>query len=82
MRRAAGAIGAVIAAAVVIEGLKAIASRDSHHHPSLEAYCLSCRAIRQIKEPRTVQMKNQRTGAKGSCPVCGKGLFSTKLQAA
>jgi hypothetical protein len=40
-----------------------------------EAYCVKCRAKREIKDPQQVTMKNGRPAMKGSCPVCGTALF-------
>jgi hypothetical protein len=36
-----------------------------------EAYCVKCRAKREIKNPEQVTMKNGRPATKGTCPVCG-----------
>jgi Domain of unknown function (DUF5679) len=96
MRRAFGAVGAIIAAAVVIERVRALNSSDgiqrnltrlrkgsgdsSQQGP--EAYCLSCKCRRQIDNPQTLLMKNGRSGTRGSCPVCGKGLFLAGSKAA
>lgn len=40
-----------------------------------EAYCVKCRAKREIKNPEQVTMKNGRPATKGTCPVCGTALF-------
>lgn len=40
-----------------------------------EAYCVKCREKREIKDPQEVTMKNGRPALKGTCPVCGTGLF-------
>jgi hypothetical protein len=40
-----------------------------------EAYCVKCREKREIKDPQEVTMKNGRPAIKGTCPVCGTGLF-------
>ena len=37
----------------------------------MEAYCVKCRAKREIKDPRAVTLKNDRPATRGSCPVCG-----------
>ncbi len=93
MRRAAGAIGAVIAAAVVIDRLKALNTTDSiPPGPTMkpnagppnprEAYCLSCRMRRQVMAPENILMSNGKAGIKGFCPVCRKGLVSMAAKAA
>jgi hypothetical protein len=40
-----------------------------------EAYCVKCRAKREIKDPQEVTMKNGRPAMKGTCPVCGTAIF-------
>ncbi len=90
MRRGVAAIGAVLAATVIIErirssigserGAKGMASKASHHGP--EAYCLGCKASRPIQDAQVVVMKDQRTGIRGTCPSCGRGLFSVAPRAA
>lgn len=37
----------------------------------MEAYCVKCKAKREMKNPKTVTTKNGRQMAKGTCPVCG-----------
>jgi len=41
----------------------------------MEAYCVKCKAKREIKNPQEVTMKNGRRAMKGICPVCGTKLF-------
>ncbi len=40
-----------------------------------EAYCVKCKAKREIKAPKEVTMKNGRKALKGTCPKCGTGMF-------
>jgi hypothetical protein len=40
-----------------------------------EAYCVKCRAKREIKDAQEVTMKNGRPAMKGVCPVCGTAIF-------
>jgi hypothetical protein len=42
---------------------------------SVEAYCVKCKAKREMKEPQEVEMANGRKAQKGTCPVCGTGMF-------
>lgn len=42
---------------------------------AVEAYCVKCREKREIKDPVEVTLKNGRPALKGTCPVCGTGLF-------
>lgn len=37
----------------------------------MEAYCVKCKTKREMKDPKTVETKNGRSMAKGTCPVCG-----------
>jgi uncharacterized Zn finger protein (UPF0148 family) len=39
------------------------------------AYCVKCRAKREIKDPETVTMKNGKKAQAGTCPACGTRLF-------
>lgn len=40
-----------------------------------EAYCVKCKAKREIKNPNQITMKNGRPAVQGECPVCGTKLF-------
>ena len=39
------------------------------------AYCVKCRAKRDIKDPEEIAMKNGRPAVKGTCPKCGTKVF-------
>jgi hypothetical protein len=41
----------------------------------MEAYCVKCKAKKEMKDPQKVTMKNGRTAMKGKCPTCGTSLF-------
>ncbi|MFQ6058373.1 MAG: DUF5679 domain-containing protein [Anaerolineae bacterium] len=41
----------------------------------VEAYCVRCRARRPMGEPQAVITKDGRPGLKGTCSVCGGGMF-------
>ncbi|MGC8568996.1 MAG: DUF5679 domain-containing protein [Nitrososphaeria archaeon] len=41
----------------------------------VEAYCVKCRAKREIKNPQEVTLKNGRKAIVGVCPVCGTKLY-------
>jgi hypothetical protein len=41
----------------------------------VQGYCVKCRAKRVITNAKEVTMKNGRLAAKGTCPVCGTGVF-------
>ena len=40
-----------------------------------QAYCVKCRAKKEIKGAKEVTMKNGKKALKGSCPTCGTGVF-------
>jgi len=37
----------------------------------MQAYCMKCRKKREMKDPRSVILKNKRRATRGICPVCG-----------
>jgi len=39
------------------------------------AYCVKCRAEREMKDPVAVTLKNGRAAIQGTCPVCGTKMF-------
>jgi len=39
------------------------------------AYCVKCRKKREMKNPRSIVMKNKRPATQGVCPVCGTKMF-------
>ena len=41
----------------------------------MQAYCMKCRAKREIKNPKPITMKNGRPATTGTCPVCGTKMF-------
>ncbi len=41
----------------------------------MKAYCMKCRAQREIKNPQSIVMKNKRPATRGVCPVCGTKVF-------
>ena len=40
-----------------------------------EAYCVKCRTGREIKDPQPTKMASGRPATRGTCPVCGTGLY-------
>ena len=40
-----------------------------------EAYCVKCRAKREVKNAKVVTLKNGRPATKGTCPKCGTTVF-------
>ncbi len=41
----------------------------------MQAYCIKCRAKREMKEVRSITMKNGKPATQGTCPVCGTKMF-------
>jgi hypothetical protein len=40
-----------------------------------EAYCVKCKAKKDMVEPEDIVMKNGRPATKGTCPDCGTKMF-------
>ncbi|CAN5404109.1 hypothetical protein BH20CHL6_BH20CHL6_11480 [soil metagenome] len=40
-----------------------------------EAYCVKCKAKREVKDPENITMKNGKPAVKGECPECGTKMF-------
>ena len=41
----------------------------------MEGYCLKCRGKKEIKDPKSVTMKNGRPAVQGVCPDCGTRIY-------
>ena len=41
----------------------------------MQAYCVKCKTKREMAKPAKVTMKNGRPATKGTCPVCGTGMY-------
>jgi len=41
----------------------------------MQAYCVKCRAKREMRNTRAITMKNGRPATQGVCPVCGTKMF-------
>lgn len=42
---------------------------------AVEAYCVKCKAKRNMKDAKEVVMANGRKAMKGTCPECNTGMF-------
>ena len=42
---------------------------------AVEAYCVKCKAKREMKDPKENTMANGRKAMKGTCTKCGTGMF-------
>ena len=41
----------------------------------MEAYCVKCRAKKEMKDPKSITMKNGKPATQGICPTCGTKMF-------
>lgn len=41
----------------------------------MQAYCMKCRAKKEMKDPKSVAMKNGKLATQGTCPSCGTKMF-------
>ncbi|MFC1870955.1 DUF5679 domain-containing protein [Chloroflexota bacterium] len=41
----------------------------------MEAYCMKCRAKKEMNDPKAITMKNDRPATQGTCPSCGTKMF-------
>ena len=41
----------------------------------MQAYCVKCRAKREMKDTKSITMKNGRPATQGVCPTCGTKMF-------
>lgn len=41
----------------------------------VQAYCVKCHAKREMKDTKSITMKNGRPATQGICPVCGTKMF-------
>jgi Domain of unknown function (DUF5679) len=41
----------------------------------MEAYCLKCRTKREMKDEKSVSMKNGKPAVQGKCPVCSTTMY-------
>ena len=41
----------------------------------MQAYCMKCRAKKEITDPKSIVMKNKRPATQSVCPTCGTKVF-------
>lgn len=57
------------------------ADRSKHKSPekgataAMEAYCVKCKAKREVKNPTSITMKNGKPATSGTCATCGTKVF-------
>lgn len=47
----------------------------------MEAYCVKCKAKKEMKDPTPVTMKNGKPATQGTCSHCGTKMFKIGAQA-
>ena len=45
----------------------------------MEAYCVKCRAKREMKDAKSITMKNGKPATQGVCPTCGTKMLLLAL---
>jgi len=41
----------------------------------MQAYCVKCKAKREMKDAKAITMKNGKPATQGVCPTCGTKMF-------
>jgi RNase P subunit RPR2 len=41
----------------------------------MQAYCMKCRKMREMRNTKAITLKNGRPATQGVCPVCGTKMF-------
>ncbi len=41
----------------------------------MQAYCMKCKAKREMKAAKAIKMKNGRPATQGTCPICTTKMF-------
>jgi len=41
----------------------------------MQAYCVKCRAKKEMKDTKSITMKNDKPATQGVCPNCGTKMF-------
>jgi Zn finger protein HypA/HybF involved in hydrogenase expression len=42
---------------------------------NMQAYCMKCRAKKEMKDAKSITMKNGKPATQGVCPTCGTKMF-------
>jgi hypothetical protein len=48
---------------------------ESNEEEKMQAYCVKDRKLVEIKNPKSIVMKNGRPATQGVCPICGTKVF-------
>ena len=41
----------------------------------MQAYCMKCRALKEMKNPKALTMKNGKPATQGVCASCGTRMY-------
>ena len=41
----------------------------------MQAYCVKCKAKKEMKNAKAITMKNKKPATQGTCPTCGTKMF-------
>lgn len=41
----------------------------------MQAYCVKCRGKKEMKDAKSITMKNGKPATQGVCPTCGTKMF-------
>ena len=61
--------------AIDIEVGNSLFSIQKGRYGLMQAYCMKCRAKREMRDARAITMKNGRPATQGTCSVCGTKMF-------
>ncbi len=50
-------------------------SQQKEEVNQMQAYCMKCRAKKEMKDAKSIIMKNGKPATQGVCPVCGTKMF-------
>ena len=48
---------------------------DQKGGEQMQAYCVKCRAKKEMKDAKAITMKNGKPATQGVCPTCGTKMF-------
>jgi hypothetical protein len=51
------------------------ASKQRKEVDQMQAYCVKCRAKKEMKDAKAITMKNGKPATQGTCPSCGTKMF-------
>jgi Zn finger protein HypA/HybF involved in hydrogenase expression len=49
--------------------------RKEKEEEEMQAYCMKCRAKKEMKDAKSIIMKNGKPATQGVCPTCGTKIF-------